>query len=183
VYLKEVIRYSTQNNIRITLQIYCELATVYWELGNDNEARNVQSLMRNFPIIVMHSEIHPMTRSRYLCTTECNLTKDECLIVMRVNRERPNRKEGETIEDTEAMERKINQCYLNITYEVSDGGQDTIYQNKKKVTTPHKFDIILPRRYIQLGRWYEVVVDIYSDEKRENKIGVHHQLVYAIEKE
>jgi len=157
--------------------MYCELATAHWELGNDKEAREAQSRIRIFPMDMFDQ---PLTRSKYLCTTECHFNKDEYSIAMRVNRERPCRKEGESIEDTEIMKRKLNKCFLDITFEVSEGGYITTSQN---VTTPHNFVIRLPHKAIQLKKWYEVVVDIYSDEKRVNKIGVHHQLVYAIEKQ
>jgi len=152
--------------------MYCDLATVYWELGNENEARATQNFIST--ISMKFYEI-PMTRSKYLCSTECSINDDEYIIGMRVNRELPNRKEGEVLENPEVMKRKLRKCFLKITYEEKNGRFVTTSQT---VTALYQFEIRLPHEDLQSDKWYEVVVDIYEDEKKENKKGVHHQMLY-----
>jgi len=174
--LKEVIKYSEEKNLTITLQTYCELATVHWELGNEKEARAVQDKMKSIPIKDLLFEAAPVTRSKYLCTLGWSrISVNEFKIDMRVNRTLPRRKEGDVLEENEAMIRKLKRCFLEISFEVNG----RIITLSQMVTTPHQFEIHFPIETLESSRWYEVVVDIYSNEKKVNKLGIHHQLVYV----
>jgi len=163
----------------VTLQLLCEFATLYWELDNVTEAQAVQAQMKGFPLVSMLSNSPPITRSRYLCTMDCVLIDGIYRLVMRINRDQPSRKEGEPLEDTETMKRKVERCFLDVTFEATekDGRPVTIAQSVDK---PHHFEVTSPQMgQADPGRWYEVAIDIFADEKHENKLGVHHQLVYA----
>jgi len=162
----------------VNLQILCELATVYWEVDNTTEARAIQSQMKSYPLSSLLSNNPPMTRSKYLCTMDCLLMDGIYKLVMRINRDQPNRKEGEPLEDTETMKRKVDKCYLEVTFEGTEN--DSSRKITQLVDKPHHFEIQSPQMGpADPGRWYEVTVDVYGDEKYENKLGVHHQLVYA----
>jgi len=118
-----------------------------------------------------------MTTSKYLCSTECSLKQGQYKITMRVNKERPRRQEGESLEDPEVAKRKLDRCYLVVHFEGKDGRQTTANQS---VTKPHQFEICSPQMEAhEPNHWYEVVIDIFEDEKKVKKLGVHHQLVYA----
>eukprot|EP01123_Difflugia_compressa_P014471 TRINITY_DN752_c1_g1_i1.p1 TRINITY_DN752_c1_g1~~TRINITY_DN752_c1_g1_i1.p1 ORF type:complete len:322 (+),score=58.16 TRINITY_DN752_c1_g1_i1:106-966(+) len=178
-YLNELDRYSEEKNLPVSTQILCDLATVQWELDYVNEARETQARMKGCPLPV--TRVPPCSRSKYLCTLDCLLVDEVYTLSMRVNRQQPKRKEAEVVEDAEKIRRKLEKCFLEITFEPlsKDGEPVTMSQ---LVDKPHQFLIRSPKMKGQPdpGRFYEVVIDIYPDSTKEMKVGVHHQLVYAL---
>eukprot|EP01123_Difflugia_compressa_P006275 TRINITY_DN18450_c0_g1_i1.p1 TRINITY_DN18450_c0_g1~~TRINITY_DN18450_c0_g1_i1.p1 ORF type:complete len:495 (-),score=84.36 TRINITY_DN18450_c0_g1_i1:70-1554(-) len=178
-YLNQLVQFSKEKKLPISIQMWCDLATVYWELDNEKEASETQTTMktillnRNYPSI-------PLTRSKYLYTTECTIYDGVYSLTMRVNRERPQRKEGEEVEQAEQIKRKIEQCFLEVTFEPTqpNGEHVTITQ---VVDKPHQFVIKSPKMtQPEANKLYEVCVNIYSDQTKSQHLGTHHQLVYSI---
>jgi len=156
--------------------MYGDLATIYWELGLEKEAQNTQNEIKTKQNVSPSTLV--ATRSKYLCTIEYAIRDGKYYLQMRVNREQPSRKEGQPLEGAEEMKRKLDKCTLEINYETNDG---KFVANTYNVTTPHEFDITSPPNLVRdTNKWYEVVIDIFADEQKQNKIGVHHQLVYAV---
>jgi len=181
-YLQQVIKYSEEKKLPVSLQVLCEVATLHWELNDEKEALAVQAQMKGFPLAALMTNTPPMTRSKYLCTMECSLLGGAYSLTMRINREQPHRKEGEPLEDTEAMKRKLDTCFLEVIFEATDksGKSVTITSTVDK---PHHFEIHSPQMgQGDPGKWYEVTIYIYRDERhtqQTERLGVHHQLVFA----
>jgi len=174
--LQQALKLTEEKQLQTNLQLLCDLSNAYWELGNEQEARVIQSKIKNTPREILGISTPPCSVSKYLCTTECSLKQGLYNIGMRVNRERSNRKEGEPLEEPEAMKRKVDRCFLVIHFEGKDGRKITTSQ---AVTKPHQFIITSPVMDPHDSQWYEVVIDIYEDEKKLHKLGVHHQLIFA----
>jgi len=163
--LQQALKYTEDKQLQTNLQMLCDLSNVYWELGNEQEARVIQSKIKNTPPRddLLTSTL-PKSTSKYLFTTDCSIKMGQYKIQMRVNRERPNRKEGEPFEEPEMM---LDRCFLVINFEAKDGRQITTSQS---VTKPQQIEISSPLMELHDSRWYEVVIDIYEDEKKSTQV-------------
>jgi len=174
--------YSETKKLTLNLQVLCELASVYWELGRMKEAQDTQQIMKGLPLST-GTVTSPITRSRYLATIESSFLKTGLGAVyhlnLRINRELPLRKENDVIEDPTAIPRRLDSCFLVITFEPTTIGGDPI-QTTLQVTkaTSHSFEIrSLPVASPDPGKLYEVCIDIYDNEVSRKLLGSHHQLI------
>eukprot|EP01124_Arcella_intermedia_P017839 TRINITY_DN24816_c0_g1_i1.p1 TRINITY_DN24816_c0_g1~~TRINITY_DN24816_c0_g1_i1.p1 ORF type:complete len:497 (+),score=80.71 TRINITY_DN24816_c0_g1_i1:3-1493(+) len=163
----------------VEIQVLSELANSYWEINNEAEATAAQNKIRARTPTAYQS---PNTRSKYLCTIECvvDTRLQGYTMIMRVNREQPKRKEGEPLEDTTQLKRKLEKCFLEIQYQTPDGSFVT---ETYPVETPHEFILKSSPLNVEPAKWYEVIISIYEDkaafEEKKEKVGVHHQLIYS----
>jgi len=183
--LNEILRYkafSEQKKLPLNLQILGELASVYWELGRVKEAQDTQQLMKNLPPTMPQSS--PLTRSRYLATIECVFQKHSNSLVnyhitLRVNRELPLRKENDPVEDSVSIARRLDSCFLVVTFEptsLQSEPTQVTFQVTKAIS--HSFEIrSSPVQVPDPGRLYEVSFEIYDNESNRKLIGTHHQLI------
>jgi len=112
-YLNIYKQISEEKQLTIPIQLLCELASVYWELANPDEANATQQLMKGSPL---NYTTPPITRSRYLATIESTFQKGPNQMVLyhlhlRVNRELPNRKENDPYEDPRYIKRRLESCF------------------------------------------------------------------------
>jgi len=185
--LNEILRFkafSEQKKLTLNLQVLCELASVYWELGKIKEAQDTHQLMKGLPLTI--TQTSPLTRSRYLATIDsafqkmANSNLVHYHLTLRVNRELPLRKENDPVEDPITINRRLDSCFLVVSFE------PTNIQNLEpiKITylvnkaISHSFELRSPPVLSpDPGKLYEVAIEIYDNEVSKKLIGSHHQLV------
>jgi len=174
--------FSEQKKLTLNLQILCELASVYWELGKVKEAQETQQSMKGFPLSM---QITPLSRSRYLASIECTFQKASLNqvtyhLTLRINRELPLRKENDPVEDPVSISRRLESCFLVVTFEPTSPQTTDVIQVNFQVTKAisHSFEVRSPPLPApDPGKLYEVSFEIYDNEGNRKLLGTHHQLV------
>jgi tetratricopeptide (TPR) repeat protein len=161
------------------LQALCDLAAVYWEMGDEEKALAKEAELRKCKVTGFNFQLLPTTRSNLLATLDCSFVKGKYKLELRVNRTRPMRKEGEPLEDADKVPRKIPRCFLDVTFENTDPNEAPITLSQEMPS----FSLNLESTEMKeppVDTWHKVTMVIYEDATRAKKIGHHHQLVYAL---
>jgi len=181
--LTEILKARERKNLNQNFQLLCELASVYWELGKVREAQEIQQEMKGTPLSMSQST--PLTRSRYLATIICGFQKNaQAPLVnyhlnLRINRELPLRKENEPVEEPVTISRRLESCFLVVKFDpTSPNGEQTQTTVQVTKAISHSFEIRSPPMAPpDIGKFYEVSIEIYDNEVSRKRIGSHHQLI------
>jgi tetratricopeptide (TPR) repeat protein len=161
------------------LQALCDLAAVYWEMGDETKALEKETQLRECKVSAFQFQLLPTTRSDLLSTLDCQLLQGKYKLELRINRTRPMRKEGEPLEDPEKVPRKIARCFIDATFENTDPNEPAVVMSQEMPS----FSLMLESptlKEAKIDAWYKVTLVVYEDATRAKKIGAHHQLVYAL---
>jgi len=181
-YLNDCVTFCNEKNLEVAIAILQDLASCYWEMGEEVKARATQDLIRKQKVEINTNILSamPLVRSKYLYTLEAIIVKDQYNLTLRVNRTLPKRKEDEVLaEQPELIPRKLDKGFLEIYFENPQNIQEPIVTNLN--FDKFQFAIQSPRlENLEKGKWYEVCIDIYEDETKTSKLGSHHQMVLCL---
>eukprot|EP01125_Pyxidicula_operculata_P000420 TRINITY_DN10453_c0_g1_i1.p1 TRINITY_DN10453_c0_g1~~TRINITY_DN10453_c0_g1_i1.p1 ORF type:complete len:498 (-),score=150.11 TRINITY_DN10453_c0_g1_i1:110-1474(-) len=182
-YANKALELIEEHKLTAPLQFYADLASLYWELGKEPEALNAEDKIKKQPPPSTFGGVFfgynlPQSRSLYLSTLESTVKDgEEYEISIRINRTHPKRKEGDKTELAEEIERKLKTCFVEATFENGTGKEPLVVA---QAVDKYQFTLKSEKvEGIDSGKWYKVLINIYENETKENKLGAHHQLVYS----
>eukprot|EP01123_Difflugia_compressa_P015804 TRINITY_DN9143_c0_g1_i1.p1 TRINITY_DN9143_c0_g1~~TRINITY_DN9143_c0_g1_i1.p1 ORF type:complete len:269 (+),score=50.73 TRINITY_DN9143_c0_g1_i1:50-808(+) len=181
-YLTPVIEYVEMNYPTIPeslqpLKLFCDAATAYREIGQEDDALEMEKKIRWF--CGQYLLDVPLTSSPYLTTVKYKITKEDGFyLLFKINKYYDPRQEGESISDV-VPKFKIYSCYLHITIQ----NDSSSYKMIAHVPQPPQIEINTEGHSLPFtitnDSWFKLILDIYSDEQLTVKIGTHHQLLYS----
>jgi tetratricopeptide (TPR) repeat protein len=160
--------------------ILCDLANLYWQTGRNDEAKalleQLKTRMGSKPQLLI-----PRSTSKYLRTREVSLESGTKPNVYRIKLEIKR-----DISSREAAEKRTLKLKPGTFFEFH-------FQNPEKETDPIIKTVELkegenvievttePVMFVKDQQWYEIEVFIFADKTKQTKLGVHHQLVKALD--
>lgn len=168
-----------KEKLPVDLQSLCDLAAVYWEMGDETRARAKEEELKAQKVTAMNMQVLPTTRSDLVSTLDCSILQGVYKLEMRINRTKPSRKEGDPLEEPADIPRKLQSCFLEATFQNTDPVEPPVTLTKE--ISSFSIELESPKlKEAEVDKWYEVRVMIYADSTKEKKLGQHHQLVYAL---
>eukprot|EP01127_Copromyxa_protea_P017586 TRINITY_DN5383_c0_g1_i1.p1 TRINITY_DN5383_c0_g1~~TRINITY_DN5383_c0_g1_i1.p1 ORF type:complete len:492 (-),score=144.77 TRINITY_DN5383_c0_g1_i1:149-1624(-) len=176
---EEALEFSTKlaamdDDIELQLQSLCDILIIHRHLGNEEEARKTEALLRG-----SEEKVKIASRSKFLTTLDCSLNDEKYFLEMKVNQGPYPRQEGERYKplDTLPEIRLLKRFYLVVEFENPEPGSDPlvieqeISQPEFTLNSPALPAIPIAKKY------YSVNFLIYEDFTKTNLIGDHYQLI------
>jgi len=172
-YLDRAVQHANAQGLSLPSQLLCDAACLYWEINKEKRAIDCEEK-------IMRTTQVPLSRSKYLGTLSCSFIDKTCRLHLRINRTRPEHKEGER---PVKIQRKLDSCYLDVTFLSLKSGK--AINTPLSMFTGAEFQLVSPpldtedmERY-----WFRAKICIYKDKSKTQPLGQHHQLVlYEIKK-
>jgi len=172
-YLERALQHAEAQGLSLPPQLLCDAACLYWEINKDKKAIHFEEKIIRTPQV-------PLSRSKYLGTLSCSFIEKTCRLHLRINRTRPEHKEGER---PVKIQRKLDSCFLDVCFLSMKNGK--MINLGVSMISGAEFQLVSPpldtedmERY-----WFRAKICIYKDKNKTQPLGQHNQLVlYEIDK-
>jgi len=166
-YLERALHHAEAQGLSLPSQLLCDASCLYWEILKDKKATQFEER-------IMRTSQVPLSRSKYLGTLSCSFMDKTCRLHLRINRTRPEHKEGER---PVKIQRKLDSCYLDVSFLSLKNSK--IQNLGVSLFTGAEFQLVSPPLDTEdlESHWYRATVCIYKDKNKTILLGQHHQLV------
>jgi len=167
-YLDKALQHAEVHALPLSPQILCDAACLYWEIHKDQKARAFEEK-------IMRTAQVPLSRSKYLGSLSSSFIEKSCRLHLRVNRTRPEHKEGEK---PTKIQRKLDSFFLEVIFYSIKTGK-VLNLPISTINGDAEFQIVSPVLDLEDGvkNWYRASLCIYKDKQKNVLLGEHHQLI------